>query len=121
MIQRTESESRNPNASTNEMGELTVDSSRSRRKKSRRDRGSQRKQRRRLLMEGLENRQLLASMGSVGSTESPVDTALFEATNPRNIGTITAFVYNESETAGTSGCERLAIFSRACSVGNRAR
>ncbi|MCA9137092.1 MAG: cadherin-like domain-containing protein [Planctomycetales bacterium] len=92
-----------PNASTNEKGDMTVDSSRSRQRQTHRSRGKNRQQRRRLLMEGLESRRLLASMGSAGSTNSPIDTDLFAPTIPRNIGTVPAFIVNESETSGQRG------------------
>ncbi|WP_182865003.1 Ig-like domain-containing protein [Rhodopirellula sp. JC639] len=102
MIQRTESEFRNPHASNNETSDMSVDSSRKQRK-SRRSRRGQRQQRRRLLMEGLESRQLLAAVPSAGSDNALVDTDLFLPTNPRNIGTVPAFVVNEAEAANETG------------------
>ncbi|MCS7467472.1 Ig-like domain-containing protein [Stieleria sp. ICT_E10.1] len=102
MIQRTESEFLSPNASNNEMSDMKVDSSRKQRK-TRRSRGGQRRQRRRLLMEGLESRKLLAAVSSAGSSNAPVDTDLFAPSNPRNIGTVPAFVVNEAETANQTG------------------
>lgn len=102
MIQRMKSESRTLNASTKEMGDMTGDSSRPRRRKSKKGRSAGRQQRRQLLMEGLESRQLLAVMG--GTTPAPsVDPALFDFSVPRNIGTVPAFQINEAETASQSG------------------
>ncbi|QDV43291.1 Serine-aspartate repeat-containing protein D precursor [Stieleria neptunia] len=102
MIQRTESKFLSPNASNNEMSDMNVDGSRKQRK-TRRSRGGQRRQRRRLLMEGLESRKLLAAVSSLGSSNAPVDTDLFLPSDPRNIGTVPAFVVNEAETANETG------------------
>ncbi|QEF99503.1 Dockerin type I repeat protein [Stieleria maiorica] len=102
MIQRTESEFLNPHASNNETSDMNVDSSR-KQKKARRSRRGQRQQRRRLLMEGLESRQLLAAVPSAGSDNALVDTDLFLPTNPRNIGTVPAFIVNEAESASQTG------------------
>lgn len=102
MIQRTESEFRNSNASNKEKGDMTVDSSR-RRRKSKRSRNGRRLQGRRLLMEGLESRKLLAAGGGTGGGGTTVDPALFAPTQPRNIGTVPAFVVNEAETAAQTG------------------
>ncbi len=58
------------------------------------------RRKRRLMMEGLENRQLLAA---VPVALPAVDPALFAAVEPRNIGTVQAFAFNEGETAIQSG------------------
>lgn len=58
---------------------------------------------RRMIVENLESRQLLASMGSVGSPAIPVDLDLFDPVAPRNIGTVAAYQFNEAETANQSG------------------
>ncbi|MEO1528269.1 MAG: Ig-like domain-containing protein [Planctomycetota bacterium] len=77
MIQRTDSESRNRQNASQREG--------ARRRRSR-------SQRRRLLMEGLEARQLLAS----DLPDLPAD--FLQLSEPRNIGSVPAFVVNEVET-----------------------
>ncbi|OYP33126.1 Ig-like domain-containing protein [Rhodopirellula sp. MGV] len=58
-------------------------------------------QKRRLLMENLEGRRLLAS--DTDFTPVPVDPALFAAQMPRNIGTVPAVQIGEVEVAGARG------------------
>ena len=64
---------------------------------SRRQR-TKREKRRRLKMEGLEQRQLLA--GDVPTLPPGFDFPTF--TEPRNIGTVQAFAFNESESAAAT-------------------
>ncbi|MCC9642223.1 Ig-like domain-containing protein [Rhodopirellula sp. JC740] len=68
------------------------------RSKRRPSRRSNRLQKRRLMMEGLESRQLLAAGGVVPSVP-----ALDEYEGPRNIGTVAAFPISESEGRGEFG------------------
>ena len=60
----------------------------------------QRDQRRRLLMEGLESRQLLNAASGTPTTTAPLDPDLFAPQDPRNVGTVVAFQYNEAEVTG---------------------
>ncbi|PHQ33381.1 Ig-like domain-containing protein [Rhodopirellula bahusiensis] len=68
------------------------------RSKRRSDRRSKRTQKRRLMMEGLESRQLLAAGGIVPSTP-----ALDEYEGPRNVGSVSSFPMFESEARGEFG------------------
>jgi hypothetical protein len=68
------------------------------RSKRRSDRRSKRTQKRRLMMEGLETRQLLAANGIVSNTP-PLD----EYDGPRNVGTVSSFPMSESESRGEFG------------------
>ncbi|MCC9601398.1 Ig-like domain-containing protein [Stieleria sp. JC731] len=77
------------------------DSSRRDAAKGNRKRIARSGQKRRLLMENLEGRRLLAS--DTAFTPVPVDPALFAAQLPRNVGTVTAMQIGENETAGVRG------------------
>lgn len=101
MIQRTESEFLSPNASTKEMGDMTVDSPRPKREETSK-RAKRRNKRRALRVEGLEARQLLAA--GLGTSLPPtINPELFAPVAPRNIGTVTAFQINEQEAASELG------------------
>ncbi|MEP6169485.1 MAG: Ig-like domain-containing protein [Rhodopirellula bahusiensis] len=68
------------------------------RSKRRSDRRNKRTQKRRLMMEGLESRQLLAAGGIVPSTPS-----VEEYEGPRNVGAVAAFPVTEEEGRGDMG------------------
>ena len=68
------------------------------RSKRRSDRRSKRTQKRRLMMEGLESRQLLAAGGIIPSTP-----ALDEYEGPRNVGSVASFPVTELEGRGEFG------------------
>ncbi len=68
------------------------------RSKRRSDRRSKRNQKRRLMMEGLESRQLLAAGGIIPGTP-----ALDEYEGPRNVGTVASFPVTEVESRGEFG------------------
>ena len=53
-------------------------------------------------MEDLESRRLLSANGG-GVTPPTVDPALFAPQNPRNVGTVVAFQYNEDESGTNRG------------------
>ncbi len=62
--------------------------------------------RRRLLVEGLESRQLLnadTGGGGLNNGGNTIDPNLFVRQEPRNIGAVTAFTYNEQEGLNVSG------------------
>ncbi|MCD0458945.1 Ig-like domain-containing protein [Roseiconus lacunae] len=77
------------------------DSTRRETAKGNRKRTAHTGQKRRLLMENLEGRRLLAS--DTAFTPVPVDPALFAAQTPRNVGTVTAVQIGENEAAGARG------------------
>ncbi|QDS93136.1 Dockerin type I repeat protein [Roseimaritima multifibrata] len=65
---------------------------------------------RRLIMESLEARQLLAAgITPVASDVNPA-AVVTDTENPRNIGSVTAFIFNESEQSGQTGLNN-GIFS----------
>lgn len=66
-----------------------------------RKKNDRKKRNRRLMLEGLENRQLLAA--SVVPATPVVDSTLFDNVAPRNIGTVQAFAVLEAEISGQSG------------------
>jgi hypothetical protein len=101
MIQRTESELRTPNANKLETGDMTVDSPRSRRSRTLK-RARRQEKRRRLKMESLECRRLLA-VGGGGAAAPQLDSEFFDFSQPRNIGTVPAFQVFEQESSGTRG------------------
>lgn len=68
------------------------------RSKRRSDRRSKRNQKRRLMMEGLESRQLLAAGGIIPGTPS-----VQEYEGPRNVGAVAAFPVSEVEGRGDMG------------------
>ncbi|KAA5543622.1 adhesin [Roseiconus nitratireducens] len=96
MTQRTDMESLDRRASSGKVGN-THDSARSRSRQSARNKALGRRRRRRLLMEGLETRQLLAAETGF------VDPGLFPAVQPRNIGAVQSFKLNEGELGGQFG------------------
>ena len=67
--------------------------------KTRRQRTERKKQKRRLLVEGLESRRLLA--GEITAPFENIDLPAFDS--PRNVGTVQAFAYSESETSSQAG------------------
>ena len=102
MTRRTKSNSRTLHIRDTESDQMPVASSRT--GKSRAKSGTRKKaNRRRLLMEGLESRRLLAAVPSVGSTNATIDTDLFAPVDPRNIGTVQAFQVNDVEVGNQIG------------------
>ena len=65
------------------------------------NRANRAQKRRRLNMEGLEERRLLAVMQDIPTAPAPDD--LTEYTFARNIGAVQAFTYNESESFAETG------------------
>ncbi|MCO8121961.1 Ig-like domain-containing protein [Stieleria sp. TO1_6] len=103
MIQRTESESLIRRSSSTETDGTVAKSSRSSRRRTDRQKSRSRRNQRRLSVEGLEARQLLAAGVGGGATTPTIDPGLFDAVEPRNIGAVQAFQVNENENTSQRG------------------
>lgn len=82
--------------------------------KTRRKKSDRKKRNRRLTLEGLENRQLLAA--AITPVIPTVDLATF--TGPRNIGTVQAFSFVETELSNQSGVNDLPSNATVLPLGN---
>ena len=89
--------------------------------KDKRKRASRSGRKRRLLMENLEGRRLLAAGTGTGtSAGTTVDASLFAAQDPRNVGTVTAFQFIENEAAGARGANDNEVTAEVLPLGTLA-